>query len=66
MGEGEPGFGAACWINRTGRPELRDAALAAEDRGWDSIWLDDHLPCDEGDDLDPRPEVRAALRTARG
>lgn len=56
-----PRFGAAFWVNRTTWPELRDGALAAEAAGWDSIWLDDHLLCDEGDDLDPRLEGWTAL-----
>ena len=56
-----PRFGAAFWINRTGWPALRDVALAAEGFGWDSIWLDDHLLCDEGDDLDPKLEGWTAL-----
>ena len=56
-----PRFGAAFWVNRTTWPELRDAALAAEAAGWDSIWLDDHLLCDEGDDVDPRLEGWTAL-----
>jgi alkanesulfonate monooxygenase SsuD/methylene tetrahydromethanopterin reductase-like flavin-dependent oxidoreductase (luciferase family) len=56
-----PRFGAAFWINRTGWPALRDAALAAEGSGWDSIWLDDHLLCDEGEDLDPKLEGWTAL-----
>jgi len=56
-----PRFGAAFWVNRTTWPELRDAALAAEVAGWDSLWLDDHLLCDEGEDLDPRLEGWTAL-----
>ncbi len=56
-----PRFGAAFWLNRTTWPELRDAALAAEAAGWNSLWLDDHLLCDEGDDLDPRLEGWTAL-----
>ncbi len=56
-----PRFGAAFWANRTTWPELRTAALAAEAAGWDSIWLDDHLLCDEGDDADPRLEGWTAL-----
>jgi alkanesulfonate monooxygenase SsuD/methylene tetrahydromethanopterin reductase-like flavin-dependent oxidoreductase (luciferase family) len=56
MGEAGPRFGAAFWVNRTGWPELRDAALAAEAAGWDSVWIDDHLLCDEGADLDPKLE----------
>lgn len=49
-------FGAAFWINRTGWPELRDACLAAERAGWDSLWIDDHLLADEGDPTDPKFE----------
>jgi alkanesulfonate monooxygenase SsuD/methylene tetrahydromethanopterin reductase-like flavin-dependent oxidoreductase (luciferase family) len=61
MHDDGPRFGAAFWLNRTGWGELRDAALAAEAAGWDSLWLDDHLLCDEGDDLDPRLEGWTAL-----
>lgn len=61
MAHGEPRLGAAFWLNRTTWPELRDAVLAAEAAGWDSAWLDDHLLCDEGDDLDPRLEGWTAL-----
>ena len=61
MVDGGPRFGAAFWINRTAWPALRDAVLAAESAGWDSIWFDDHLLCDEGDDLDPRLEGWTAL-----
>lgn len=61
MDDGGPRFGAAFWINRTGWRDLRDAALAAEAAGWDSLWLDDHLLCDEGDDLDARLEGWTAL-----
>ncbi len=49
-------FGAALWIQRTGWPSLRDACLAAEGAGWDSIWLDDHLLSDEGEWRDPKLE----------
>ena len=49
-------FGAAFWINRTSWPELRDACLAAERAGWDSLWIDDHLLADEGDSTDPKFE----------
>lgn len=51
MDDRGPRFGAAFWINRTGWPELRDAVASAESAGWDSVWLDDHLLCDEGDEL---------------
>ena len=56
-----PRFGAAFWVNRTTWPELRDATLAAEAAGWDSLWLDDHLLCDEGDERDPRLDGWTAL-----
>ena len=49
-------FGAAFWINRTTWPALRDACLAVERSGWDSIWIDDHLLADEGDPDDPKLE----------
>ena len=49
-------FGAAFWINRTTWPALRDACLAVEDAGWDSIWIDDHLLADEGDPTDGKLE----------
>ncbi len=42
-------FGAAYWIQRTDWPSLRDACLAAERAGFDSLWIDDHLLADEGD-----------------
>lgn len=54
-------FGAAFWTNRTDWPSLRDACLAAEASGFDSIWLDDHLLSDEGDWRAPKLEGWAAL-----
>jgi len=54
-------FGAAFWIQRTDWPSLRDAALAAEDAGFDSLWFDDHLLADEGDWRDPKLEGWEAL-----
>jgi len=36
-------FGAQLWSQQTTWPEWRDAALAAEAAGWDSIWTWDHL-----------------------
>ena len=49
-------FGAAFWVQRTGWPELRDAVLRAEAAGFDDVWIDDHLLCDEGDWADPKLE----------
>ncbi len=36
-------FGAQLWSQHTGWPAFRDAALAAEANGWDSVWTWDHL-----------------------
>ena len=54
-------FGAAFWIQRTDWPQLRDACLAVEAAGFDSLWLDDHLLSDEGDWHDPKLEGWACL-----
>jgi alkanesulfonate monooxygenase SsuD/methylene tetrahydromethanopterin reductase-like flavin-dependent oxidoreductase (luciferase family) len=54
-------FGAAFWINRTSWPDLRDACLAVERAGWDTLWIDDHLLADEGDPTDAKFEGWATL-----
>ena len=36
-------FGLQLWSQRTDWPGFRDAGLAAEDAGWDSVWTCDHL-----------------------
>jgi len=54
-------FGAAFWIQRTDWPSLRDACIAVEGAGWDSIWLDDHLLSDEADWRDPKLEGWTSL-----
>ena len=36
-------FGLQLWSQRTDWPGFRDAALAAEATGWDSVWTWDHL-----------------------
>jgi alkanesulfonate monooxygenase SsuD/methylene tetrahydromethanopterin reductase-like flavin-dependent oxidoreductase (luciferase family) len=36
-------FGAQLWSQQTTWPGFRDAALAAERAGWDSVWTWDHL-----------------------
>jgi F420-dependent oxidoreductase-like protein len=36
-------FGAQLWSQQASWPDWRDAALAAEEAGWDSIWTWDHL-----------------------
>ena len=42
-------FGACFWAHGATWPEMRDAAIAAETAGFDSIWTDDHLVNDMGD-----------------
>jgi alkanesulfonate monooxygenase SsuD/methylene tetrahydromethanopterin reductase-like flavin-dependent oxidoreductase (luciferase family) len=54
-------FGAAFWIQRTDWPSLRDACLAVERAGWDSLFLDDHLLADEGEPFDPKLEGPSTL-----
>jgi probable F420-dependent oxidoreductase len=46
-------FGACFWAHGATWPELRDAALAAEAAGFDSLWTDDHLVNDMGDERVP-------------
>jgi alkanesulfonate monooxygenase SsuD/methylene tetrahydromethanopterin reductase-like flavin-dependent oxidoreductase (luciferase family) len=41
-------LGLQLWPQRTTWPEFRDAAVAAEARGWDSIWTWDHLLAIQG------------------
>src|SRR6185369_1000196 len=36
-------FGAQLWSQHTTWPEFRDAALLAEQVGWDGVWTWDHL-----------------------
>jgi alkanesulfonate monooxygenase SsuD/methylene tetrahydromethanopterin reductase-like flavin-dependent oxidoreductase (luciferase family) len=36
-------FGLQLWSQSTDWPSFRDAALAAEDAGWDGVWTWDHL-----------------------
>lgn len=49
-------IGAAFWIERTDWESLREAILAADKAGFDSLWFDDHLLSDEGDPDDPKLE----------
>jgi F420-dependent oxidoreductase-like protein len=49
-------LGAAFWLQRTDWASLRDAILAAEEAGFDSLWFDDHLLADEGERDDPKLE----------
>ncbi len=41
-------FGAQLWSQASDWPNLREAALAAEAAGWDSIWTWDHLLAIQG------------------
>jgi len=36
-------FGLQLWSQQTDWPSFRDAALAAEETGWDSVWTWDHV-----------------------
>jgi alkanesulfonate monooxygenase SsuD/methylene tetrahydromethanopterin reductase-like flavin-dependent oxidoreductase (luciferase family) len=54
-------FGAAFWVQRTDWPSLRNAVAAAESAGFDAIWIDDHLLCDEGDWTSPKLEGWSVL-----
>ncbi|HET7728233.1 MAG TPA: LLM class flavin-dependent oxidoreductase [Candidatus Limnocylindrales bacterium] len=57
-------FGAAFWAQRTAWPDLRRAIEHAEAVGFDSVWIDDHLLCDEGDWTDPKLEGWTTLAAA--
>jgi len=59
-------FGAAFWVQRAGWPELREAVVRAEDRGFDSLWIDDHLLSDEGDWHDGKLEGWTTLAAVAG
>jgi F420-dependent oxidoreductase-like protein len=41
-------FGLQLWPQSTTWPEVRDASIAAEQAGWDSIWVWDHLLAIQG------------------
>lgn len=57
-------LGAAFWAQRTTWPDLRRAIEHAEAVGFDSLWIDDHLLCDEGDWTDPKLEGWTTLAAA--
>jgi len=58
-------FGAVFWVDRTSWPSLRDAAIAAERAGFDSVFIDAHLMPVHGHWGDPKLEGWTAL-TALG
>jgi alkanesulfonate monooxygenase SsuD/methylene tetrahydromethanopterin reductase-like flavin-dependent oxidoreductase (luciferase family) len=49
-------LGVAFWLNDTDWPSLREAITTADAAGFDSLWFDDHLLCDEGEASDPKLE----------
>ena len=59
-------FGAAFYTNRASWPALREAVIAAELAGFDSVWLDDHLLTDEGAWDDDKLESWATLGALAG
>ena len=56
-------FGSAFWINRTDWPDLRDACLAAERAGWDS--LGSTTTCLPTRPTQPTPSSKAGRRFRR-
>lgn len=54
-------IGALLWTQRTAWAGLRDAALAAERSGWDSVWVSDHLLSPIGDPSGPLFEAWTAI-----
>jgi F420-dependent oxidoreductase-like protein len=57
-------FGLQLWPQRTTWPEFREASLAAEAAGWDSIWVWDHLLAIQGPWQQPIFEGWALLNAA--
>jgi alkanesulfonate monooxygenase SsuD/methylene tetrahydromethanopterin reductase-like flavin-dependent oxidoreductase (luciferase family) len=51
-------------VQRTDWSSLREAIVAAETAGADSLWVDDHLLSDEGDPDDPKLEGWTTLAAA--
>jgi F420-dependent oxidoreductase-like protein len=57
-------FGLQLWPQRTTWPEFREATLAAEQAGWDSVWVWDHLLAIQGPWQQPIFEGWALLHAA--
>jgi F420-dependent oxidoreductase-like protein len=57
-------FGLQLWPQRTTWPEFREATLAAEQAGWDSVWVWDHLLAIQGPWQQPIFEGWALLNAA--
>lgn len=49
-------LGAAVWVNDTDWPSRREAVVAADAAGFDSLWCDDHRLADEGVPSAPKLE----------
>jgi alkanesulfonate monooxygenase SsuD/methylene tetrahydromethanopterin reductase-like flavin-dependent oxidoreductase (luciferase family) len=58
--------GVAFWLQRTTWPALRDAAIAADQVGLDSVWVNDHLLSGEGAWDAPTLEGWATLAAVSG
>ncbi len=54
-------IGALLWAQHTGWPALRDAAIAADRAGFDSLWISDHLLCPIGSWRNPVYEAWATI-----
>ena len=57
-------FGLQLWPQRTTWPEFRETTLAAEQAGWDSVWVWDHLLAIQGPWQQPIFEGWALLNAA--
>ncbi len=58
---GQLRFGALLWTERASWRELLDAAIAAEEAGFSSIWCSDHLVASTGPPHDPCFELWTTL-----
>ena len=54
-------IGALLWAQQTDWPALRDAAIAADRAGFDSLWISDHLLCPVGSWRNPVYEAWATI-----
>ena len=54
-------IGALLWAQQTDWPALRDAAIAADRAGFDSLWVSDHLLCPIGSWRNPVYEAWATI-----
>ena len=54
-------IGALLWVQQPDWPALRDAAIAADRAGFDSLWISDHLLCPIGSWRNPVYEAWATI-----